>query len=618
MWIFLISFALQIAVVEQSAGSWHFAPSANDTGFYVDWARHLRGETPWKHNEVNAPGTAFYGMPGYAYLLAGVFSATGGYHQERSPVIVALLQAIAQAGTATVLFLLGKLFFSSSSSPRQGFWLGALAAALWILLIPAQIFSEIALPVIWVVFGFWALLYPLLTLGPNGLQVRHWLLSGLVLGLLASLAATVLLLLALYCVAIISRHRSDSRQERWRKRLSSLGLLLAGLVAGASPCWIHNFVVAQDPVLFSAHDGVNFYIGNHSGANGYTHIPPELPASQRELLESSIQIAEREQNQSPLPRSAVSHFWKERALLWITRDPLAWLRLEFRKFDNFWNGFEYDDLSILRPLQAELQPLPGIRWAHLAPFALAGLLSLRRWPALRWAAGAVLVILIGLLPVFITERYRLLAAPGIILLAVGGWAWLWEKLRRRAIGASLAYAAVLAAAAVWTTSPRPQNLWSLDLYNEGVRQLEIARTVSDAEAAPLLRRAQEVLEMACAYVPKDSNVLLALGNLWLQRGQHENALRCLQQAVAANEYNYRAQGNLGHVYGLLNRWDEAIPPLEEAASLDPDNPQRWLVLAKAEERVGRLPQARKAVQIALMLKPGDPELLALAHALFGK
>ncbi len=615
MWIFLCAFAFQIAVVERLADSWHFPPSANDTGFYQDWARKIRGDIPWKAGEMNSPGTAFYGMPGYPYALAGIFSVTGGFHQERSPVIVALVQAAMQAGTATLLFLLGlRLFSRRPEGDRQGFWLGLLASVLWMLFVPAQIFSAVYLSSAWLVLGFWMILHQIIT--REACRAHFWFWMGLALGFLAMFAASVLVLLPLLCIAIEYRTLGKGWIARRRRCLAGFALLLAGMALGASPCWLHNFWGARDPVLFSGHDGVNFYIGNHAGADGYTNIPPELPSSQRELLEDSISIAERELGRSPLLRATISQFWKERALLWITHNPFSWVRLLYLKIDNYWNGFQYDDLSLLRSLEDSNLPLPGLRWAHLAPLALAGLLSVRRWKGLGWAAGAVLLVMAGLLPVFVTERYRLPAAPGLILLSIGGVAWLWEKCRVRSLPGIAIYATALLAAAIWTTQPRALPYWSLDYYNDGVRSLDIAQGISESDGAPLVQQAQESLERALAFAPNDSNILLALGNVWFLRGIDEKAKDCFERAVTANRSNFRALGNLAQSYGRQNHWAEALPLLEEAVSLDPDNFLRWLALAQANEHLGHLTEARKAIQSALRLKPGDPQLMEISRRLW--
>ena len=53
-----------------------------------------------------------------------------------------------------------------------------------------------------------------------------------------------------------------------------------GAVVGTSPCWIHNYFIAGEPVFLSAHGGVNFWIGNNPTANGYPKIPTGMHQDQ--------------------------------------------------------------------------------------------------------------------------------------------------------------------------------------------------------------------------------------------------------------------------------------------------------------------------------------------------
>ena len=75
-------------------------PNAGDMFFYNEWAlRILRGN--WTEH------TAFYGLPLYAYLLAGIYKICG-----YSPFVPGLLQAGCEGGTAVLLYKLGSLVFA--------------------------------------------------------------------------------------------------------------------------------------------------------------------------------------------------------------------------------------------------------------------------------------------------------------------------------------------------------------------------------------------------------------------------------------------------------------------------------------------------------------------------
>ena len=117
----------------------------------------------------------------------------------------------------------------------------------------------------------------------------------------------------------------------WRERAprlaAAVALLVAGLFAGSSPAWVHNYFYARDPVLLSAHSGLNFWMGNNPDATGYPKIPPGLRSSQEGLLRDSITWVEREAGH-PLPRSEVSRYWSAKASAWIHEHPGAWANPE--------------------------------------------------------------------------------------------------------------------------------------------------------------------------------------------------------------------------------------------------------------------------------------------------
>ena len=103
VYVFLGVFVLRLFVLVRLTNSQFLLPNSGDMFFYNDWAlRILRGN--WTEH------TAFYGLPLYAYLLAGIYKICG-----YSPFVPGLLQAGCEAGTAVLLYKLGSLVFASSA-----------------------------------------------------------------------------------------------------------------------------------------------------------------------------------------------------------------------------------------------------------------------------------------------------------------------------------------------------------------------------------------------------------------------------------------------------------------------------------------------------------------------
>ena len=119
--VWLAAFLVQFLVLNMIADSRHFLPDGDDMKFYNDWSRRILGGQ-------FTDGKAFYGLPGYAYALAGIYKVTGGYSHTFSPFLVAQLQAALHALTATWLFLLGRRVFGGdrADEKRRGSVIGAL------------------------------------------------------------------------------------------------------------------------------------------------------------------------------------------------------------------------------------------------------------------------------------------------------------------------------------------------------------------------------------------------------------------------------------------------------------------------------------------------------------
>ena len=603
--LFVLTLTVRLLVLTRFSHSIHFLPDGDDMKFYNDWAlRIVRGE--W------TDGRAFYGLPGYAYALAAIY-AVAGYN----PFAVGLLQAVLEALTAVVLYRIALLAFAPQAGEpadgRRAQTIGLGAALAWTFYLPAQTFSAILMPTCWLVLAFYGCVYWLLRT-ERASWWRPWLWLGLAAGAMAMLVATILFLVPLMLVAIA---RTVERGAAWRVRaprmLAAVGVLVAGIFAGAAPAWVHNYFVAGEPVMLSAHSGINFWIGNNPTATGYPKMPPGIRATQEGLLRDSITLAERAAGHS-LTRAEVSRYWNARTDAYIRENRGAWLRLLGVKFGNFWNAYQYDDLSIIKLLRDDGILPGGLRWGIVAALGLAGLVPVVwRFPRARWVAAAVLLHLCALMPVFVTERYRLAAVPGLMLLGAAGLWMLWENLVRARWLAASGYGAAAVGAAWFVSLPRGDiGLWSLDHYKAGIRATE----------AGDLDRAQRNLETAYAYVPTNADIRFALGNLWLARSERDSdpATTTAQRTHAKLYYRLALELNPEHPGTLNNlgvlaleeqRWELAENFLSAASMAEPESAKTHYLLARARFERGRFSEARAALARALELRAGQREFLEL-------
>ena len=222
-------------------------PLISDAKEYDAIARSLIRGDGFK---LEGNSTAFR-LPGYPLLLAATYAVFGD-----SQVPIRVLQVIADVISCFLLFSIGKKMFSEKVG---------LAAAAILALFPIQvlyvpllmtetIFTTILLLIVWVVV-IENIPAQLIILG---------VLTGLGM-LLRTTAAFIPVVIFLY---------------RWRCGMSfyanvrSLIVIAVAAFVTVSP-WLARNYVEFHRISFTSNAGVNFWMGNHSGANGSYSFPAE-------------------------------------------------------------------------------------------------------------------------------------------------------------------------------------------------------------------------------------------------------------------------------------------------------------------------------------------------------
>jgi hypothetical protein len=588
--LFLGVFLLRLWALLRLTHSPLLLPMRGDMHFYNDWAKEILHGQFTQH-------LAFYGLPGYAYLLAFLYKLFG-----ENPFIPGLLQAGVDAGVAVLIYQICLRVFASIRSTSTAAanvapMVGLLGALGWAFFVPAQAYSVVLMPTTWFVFVLWFVVWRVVRTNTAPDTLECFLLA-LLIGLTATGVATILAIVPLICAALFWGR--ESRQ--WRSLATRIGLILAGLALGTSPCWIHNHFIAKDPVLLSAHGGINFWIGNNPTATGYPRFPPGLRAGQATMLQDSITQAEAASGRS-LKHAEVSAYWSGKAKTYVANHPGEWLILLARKLRNFWSAFQYDDLSIITSLREQGVILPGLSFGIIAAFAIPGIfLSWRQAPRSRWVLAAVLLSMFALLGVFITERYRLVAVPGLLIFAAFGLSILWQAFAARELKRAAIYLALLVSAAIFVAWPeRDPSLWALDAYNSGWQALE-------SNNLPL---AEKKLAVAYAYVPENSETLFALGNLRFAQNDPAAAQSFYQAVLNLDPHHKGAFNNLGVIALDAHQLVEAENWFRHAEDVDPRNAKTHFLLAKTFLARNERQAARIEIDMAIGLDPDRPEFTAL-------
>ena len=605
-YLFAAVFLLRLIVLVRLTSSPFLLPNSGDMYFYNEWAqRILYRQVTEQH--------AFYGLPLYPYLLACLY-ALFGY----SPFIPGFLQAILDGGTAVLLYKLAVKIFGSPAPATyersskngtgnffkryRGECIGVLAALGWGFFLPEEAYSAILMPAAGFVFVFWFVVWQVVHRREAPTPLGS-LVLGVLIGFTAMGIATILFLVPLLFGALFFKWSwtGDTRRILLAKGAAAV-LALVGIGIGASPCWIHNYFVARDPVFLSAHSGVNFWIGNNPLATGYPRFPPGLHAGQKAMLEDSITTAEKAAGRS-LKRSEVSAYWSDKARAYIKNNFGAWLKLLLVKTGNFWNAFQYDDLSIITILREQNVILPGLKFGLVAALAIPGfVLAFSRYPLSRWVVAAILLHMASLLTVFVTERYRVAAVPGLLLGASFGVSELWQSCVSAKYSRAALYLILLLAATLFVSIPQKDpGLWALDAYNAGWQALQ-------TNNLPL---AGKKLNAAYAYAPENAEVNFALGNLRLAQGNNPAAESYYLATLRLDSNHEGACNNLGILALEGKRWSRAATFFAKALREDPHDAKTYYLIAQAHFKAGDIESAGAEIDIAIRLQPDQAEFKEL-------
>ena len=389
----------------------------------------------------------FFLPPLYAYFLGAMFAMAGP--GNFAPF---LLQSLLGALAAAVVCRTAQKIASEAAGPGAGLIAGLTAGLLLALDGLAVLYSSTFLaasldPIL--AAGFYYLIaraYQKSGMGtPFGKEDRNsgmgaaccaptdWALAGVALGLFALNRPNALLLLPAAAALPFLRRPLVGSFNR-RPALASAALLAAALLTLA-PSAARNFAVSGRFTLISSHGGLNFYLGNRSGATGAYSAPDWLEADVRGQVDGTREWLSSELRR-PVADAEVSGLFYRRAFDEIAADPAhmrGWLRLLAVKARLLLAGREAGlnlSLAYMREAFSPALWLAPVSMWLLVPFGLAGAVATRRWRAALVIAGLALVFAFSVWVFFISDRYRLPMHPPLAVLAGCGLAAVVETVKK--------------------------------------------------------------------------------------------------------------------------------------------------------------------------------------------
>jgi Tfp pilus assembly protein PilF len=570
-WILLIVAAAAIKLIVLAELHAHplLQPRGDlDTTYYIELAERVAG------GDINLGGEPFFVSPLYVYVLGVIFAIFG-----KSLLAAQLVQVIGGIGAVCLIAWTARRWFGAAA----GWTAGALAIGTGVFT-----FNEIAI--------LQSSIDPLLTslwlaaltaaLTSSTRPLGWWMLTGALIGVHALNRPNVLV-----CGAVLVVIAALVR--RTRNGLMRAAACAAGITLVIGVVVIRNAASFGEPLLITAHGGLNFFIGNSANADGTYSAVEGITPSIRGQVRDARRVAEAAAGRT-LSESEVSGYFYDRAFDWIASHPMRALALFARKvaytlnatdlaLNHSYTYFSRDEWSLLRVLIVGpwcLVPLGllGLT-ASLIPVASASaeraISRLRPGIAARdflpWAAMTPALTL-GVALFFVSGRYRLPLLAPLVISSAPVLLGSWRIVRERRLAPVFLLFAFFAVLANWR--------WGLDDGRAGARTEMAVASIEAGDDA----RAEQLVALAAEDHPTPGVLHYLTARAWHARGAFDRAIAAYQRALAADPDQPEIAFNLGEALIANGAAREATQHLRLACNrgIRPDRCPALLVKALAD------------------------------------
>lgn len=514
-----------------------YANFLSDASTYRLWASKITAGSSYL-------GPAFPMGPLYPYFLALCLSVGFTFYS------VLFLQAVFGAIVTLNIYIITKRIFD-----RKAGLIAAFMAAVYgpFILYDGLLLSE-SLQLLLISSSL------LLLIPEKGKRNKsiYYFLSGILIGLTALGRGTILIFPLFLSMYWFIKFLTE-RKKRNNRYLKQALLIIIGTVCGISPATVHN-ISNGEFIPVSSNFGINFYIGNNPEATGSYNEPPGLNLSSDF---TGRQIAEEEFGRK-LKSSEVSDFWFDRALNFISNNPLKFVVGLFNKaWLYIWN-FDIPQAESIQ-IQNRFSPvfwiLPKGYWFVFIP-GLVGIILLPRNES-KWMILLLFVSgLAGVMVFFTIGRFKLIGSIALLIFAGGGIRQIYLMFRGKNRRIFSRIALIVIASFLLLFLPRLIDRKSkiASAYdNVGISYYFKNRL---DEAVKWYRRA---LEMQ----PAHPGALNNMGGYFYAGRKPDSAIHYFHRSIECDSANDKPYQNLGRVFLDLGQVDSARYYYQQARMLSP-------------------------------------------------
>lgn len=398
-----------------------------------------------------------------------------------------------------------------------------------------------------------------------------WVLPGILLGLSIITKPNALLLLP---AAVIWIWMGNSPRI-YKVRAAVFLLLTVALVV--SPVTIRNYFKFKDFILITADGGKVFFHGNGPGSTGIgrADLPDqgfrEEGQTDPDFAHSLFRKAARDVAGHSLSPSQCARFWTSYTLNYIRANPFPALYLEVKKFIYFWGNYEVHDIDSVYKNYQTIRGWPLLPFGVLSILGILGMVLARReFRRAFLLYSGVFVYLISVLIFFAASRYRLPAAPFLAIFAAYGLWSMGNHLQKNQTEKFLFCVGIGVALWMAINLPFRQEVGAFDRWQRATR-IHYSLGGNFSFQRGLYQEAAREYKKAVALEPKFAPAHNGLGKSYAILNEMEKAEEHFHKVIELAPGMDQGYMNLGLLYILKGRPQEALPLLEKALALNPRN-----------------------------------------------
>lgn len=585
--IFLTALVIRIINLEIIRDNPFFNYPVMDEKYHDEWAQEIAEGNLFER----AP---FYRAPGYPLFLGSVYAIFGhNYHLAR------LIGVIIGAFSCVLIFLIGTELFST----RVGVLAGLLACFYSMFLYFDSMLLTVYLEIFFCLLGL-LFLVKWVKHKTNGKLI----LAGVFWGLVSIIRPSFLIFIPVLVIYLFI----ITKNIPFGKRLKPALLFIVGLIPPILAIMIINITVGKDMTLLAWNGGINFYLGNNPGANGWSATSQEIDATWWGGYKDAILIAQNEMGKD-LAFSQISNYWFTKGLQYICSKPLNWAGLMLKKLYILVNSYELSNNQSIKTFVkfSRLLQIPILDYGLII---VIGLLGAALSPKRKETTLVLLFLItysIGVILFFVPARYRMPLVPFLLIFTAYAIFWFFQKVKKKQLKQIAIFSVVVIAMIVFVHT---------DLYGthqDTVKSSEVYATYGNYYfSSGNYEKAIAEYKEALIFDPDNTGAMNALGDAYFMLGQQNDAIRVYRKSIKIKK-NVDGLCKLGIINFQLHQMDSAQSCFLDALAMDSTNPEIYYYIGMSYALSNEPEVAIENLEKSLNYYP-DPKYLNNIHYNLGK